>query len=90
MTICDKVGEMKARVLSASEFKAKCLACLTEIEQAGESITITRRGRPVAVLVPAKQPALKSPRNSWADKGRIVGDIVDTSDAIVWDLATEK
>ena len=50
---------MKERVLSASEFKAKCLACLSEIEQSGEAITITKRGRAVAVLGPAKQPIRK-------------------------------
>jgi PIN domain nuclease of toxin-antitoxin system len=31
---------MKDRVLSASEFKARCLACLGEIEQSGAPITI--------------------------------------------------
>ena len=50
---------MKERVLSASEFKAKCLACLTEIEQSGDSITITRRGRPVATLGTVKRKAWK-------------------------------
>src|SRR5262249_30169360 len=37
---------------SATEFKAKSLAFLDEIEQRGEPITITRRGLPVAVLGP--------------------------------------
>jgi prevent-host-death family protein len=78
---------MKSRVLSASEFKAKCLACLSEIEQFGEPITITKRGRPVAVLGPVKRPALKSSRGSWARRGRIVGDIIDTSDLITWEVA---
>jgi prevent-host-death family protein len=81
---------MKARVLSASEFKAKCLACLSEIEQVGEPITITKRGRPVAVLGPVSRPALKSSKDSWARKGRIVGDIIDTSDIISWDCAGPK
>jgi len=70
---------MKERVLSASEFKAKCLACLTEIEQSGDSITITRRGRPVATLGPVKRKAWKSPENSWKGRMRILGDIVNTS-----------
>lgn len=71
---------MKERVVSATEFKAKCLACLDEIEQRGAPITITRRGRPVAVLSPARRSAWKSPRDSWALKARIAGDIVnDTS-----------
>jgi len=79
---------MQTRVLSASEFKAKCLACLSEIEQRGEPITITKRGRPVAVLGPVKRPALKSSRDSWAKKGRIVGDIVNTD--FFWECAEPK
>src|SRR5579883_260007 len=67
---------MKERVLSASEFKAKCLACCSEVEQSGESITITRRGRPVAVIGPAKRPAFKNFANSWAGRAEILGDIV--------------
>ncbi|SPE27680.1 Prevent-host-death family protein [Candidatus Sulfopaludibacter sp. SbA3] len=78
---------MKERVLSASEFKAKCLACLSEIEQLGEPITITRRGRPVAVLGPPKHNIRKSLRNSWARKGRIVGDIVNLDTSILWEVA---
>ena len=43
---------MKERVLNATGFKAKCLACLGEIEPSREPITITNRGRSVAVLGP--------------------------------------
>jgi len=80
---------MKGRVLSASEFKARCLACLDEIEQRGEPLTITRRGRPVAVLGPVKRSALKSPRDSWARKGRIIGDIVNLDTSDLWDAVRE-
>ncbi len=81
---------MKERVLSASEFKAKCLACLGEIEQFGEPITITRRGRPVAVLSPVKRTVRKSPRNSWAHKGKIVGDIVNNDTSVLWEVARRE
>lgn len=81
---------MKERVLSASEFKAKCLACLGEIEQFGEPITITRRGRPVAVLGPARLSIQKSPGNSWARKGRIVGDIVNPHTSTLWDVVESE
>jgi len=81
---------VKDRVLSASEFKAKCLACLGEIEQTGEPITITRRGRPVAVLGPAKRAAGKSPRDSWSRKARIVGDIVNVDTSALWEVAGLK
>lgn len=79
---------MKDRVLGASEFKAKCLACLDEIEQSGETITITRRGRAVAVLGPVALPACKSPRNSWARRARIVGDIVTPSGS--WEVGESE
>jgi prevent-host-death family protein len=81
---------MKERVLSASEFKAKCLACLGEIEQFGESITITRRGRPVAVLGPVKAGIRKSPRNRWAGKARIVGDLVNHDTSSLWEVVGSK
>ena len=43
---------MSSRV-AAAEFKAKCLAYLDEVHEHGRSITITKRGRVVARLVPA-------------------------------------
>ena len=76
---------MKDRVVSATEFKAKCLAILDEIEERGVPVTITRRGKPVAVLGPAKKKAWKSPANSWAGKAEIVGDIVN-GDPDLWDV----
>ena len=39
--------------LSASEFKAKCLALLDQVHERGESVTITKRGKVVARLIPA-------------------------------------
>jgi prevent-host-death family protein len=76
---------MNDRVVSATEFKAKCLALLDEIEQRGGPIIITRRGRPVAVLGPAKKKGWKSPANSWAGRAEIVGDIVN-ADPDLWDV----
>ncbi|HEY7391549.1 MAG TPA: type II toxin-antitoxin system Phd/YefM family antitoxin [Bryobacteraceae bacterium] len=69
---------MKERVLSATEFKAKCLSYLDEVERVGEQITITKRGKPVAVLGPVKGRGWKSPANSWAGRMEIVGDIINT------------
>lgn len=42
--------------LAASEFKARCLALLDRVHDDGEPITITKRGRVVARLVPAGDP----------------------------------
>ena len=75
---------MKTRIVGATEFKAKCLALLDEIEQRGEPITITRRGFPVALVGPGKKRGWKSPKNSWAGKARIVGDIVTRDASVLW------
>ena len=77
---------MNKRVVSATEFKAKCLAFLDEIEERGEPITITRRGVPVAVLGPSKKMAFKSPANCLAGKAWIVGDIVNLDTSELWDI----
>ena len=42
----------RERSLPAGEFKAKCLALLDEVEAQGSTIVITKRGRPVARVVP--------------------------------------
>ena len=39
--------------IAAAEFKARCLALIDEVHERGEPITITKRGRVVARLVPA-------------------------------------
>jgi prevent-host-death family protein len=39
--------------IAAAEFKAKCLSLLDQVRQDGRPITITKRGRVVARLIPA-------------------------------------
>jgi prevent-host-death family protein len=74
----------KRRVISATEFKSQCLALLDQVNRSGDSITVTKRGQPIAVLSAAPKDAWKSPRGSWSAKGRIVGDIVNTD--LRWDV----
>jgi prevent-host-death family protein len=81
---------MSTRVVNATAFKAHCLALLDEVEQTGESITITKRGRPVAVVGPSKKKAWKSPAGSWAGRAQIVGDIVSPPPAEIWDYLREE
>jgi prevent-host-death family protein len=45
------------QTMSASVFKARCLAVLDEVASTGEAVVITKRGRAVARLVPAQEPA---------------------------------
>src|SRR2546429_9300266 len=41
--------------MGAGEFKAECLAIMDHVSKTGESVLITKRGKPVAKLVPAKK-----------------------------------
>ena len=52
---------MSGRQVSAAEFKAKCLRIIQEMGSDGQPVTITRRGRPVAVLSPLPREPAVSP-----------------------------
>ena len=47
---------MAQRQISASTFKAECLAILDEVAASGETLVVTKRGRPVAKVGPTDQP----------------------------------
>lgn len=40
------------RHVKASEFKAKCLALMDEVARTGTGVVITKKGKPIAELVP--------------------------------------
>ena len=77
------------RVVSATEFKAKCLSILDDIAQQGQRITVTRRGVAVATIGPVKKAPWKSPIGSWVGRGKIVGDIVSPI-VDLWDMTKRK
>jgi len=72
---------MSSRVVTATKLKAKCLALLDEVDERGGTITVTKRGRPVATVQPVKKKPWKSPKGAWIGKVEIAGDLVslDTS-----------
>jgi prevent-host-death family protein len=43
---------MSMKSIKASEFKAKCLRLMDDVETTGEGLVVTKNGRPVARLVP--------------------------------------
>jgi hypothetical protein len=80
---------MKHRVMSATEFKAKCLAVLDDVDKNGNTVTVTKRGRPVATVKRALKPRWKSPEGTWAGKVEIVGDIMAPMTHL-WDALKKK
>ena len=63
--------------VTISKFKATCLALLEKVKRTGEPILVTRKGEPVAQVIPAPPPEKpKAWRGSFQSSGKIVGDII--------------
>lgn len=62
--------------MNASQFKARCLAVLDEVERTGEPVLILKRGRAVARLATAAAPPRGPPRNRLAGTATVTGDLV--------------
>ena len=73
--------------MAISEFKAKCLAVLERVRKTGQPVRITRRGEPVAQIVPPTSPEdIGEWLGCMRDSGEICGDVVTpTSDLVDWD-----
>jgi len=67
-----------AKTIKASEFKAKCLALMDEVAHTGNAVVITKKGKPVAELVPhrsRKRNALGILKNRLIIRGDIISPI---------------
>jgi len=62
--------------IAISEFKSKCLALLEEVSKTKQPIRITRRGKPVAEVVPVSPSRKRRRLGSMAGTVKILGDIV--------------
>jgi len=66
------------RVIPAGQFKARCLKVMDEVQSTRRPVLITKKGRPVAKLVPADG----SPEDVFGcmrGEVEIVGDIVSSA-----------
>ena len=63
--------------ISAAQFKAKCLKLIDEIAVTREPLIITKRGKPLAKLVPIEDETLTPLFGYMKGTGQILGDIVN-------------
>ena len=71
--------------VSISEFKAKCLALLEQVNKTKQPLRITRHGKPVAEVVPPtavvdRAALFGSMRNSIKILGDIVSPVIDVDE----------
>lgn len=78
-----------SREIPAGEFKARCLALMDELRDRGGEYVITKRGVPVARLLPARierRPLLGSMKGTLKTRGDIVGPLDEPWEALEgWD-----
>jgi prevent-host-death family protein len=65
------------KTMAAGVFKAKCLKVMDEVQAKRISVVITKRGKPVAKIVPIDaKPEQDEIFGFMKGKGKITGDIV--------------
>jgi prevent-host-death family protein len=60
--------------MPAGQFKARCLSVMEDVSKTREPVLITKRGRPIAKLVPAEKPE-QNFIGRLEGRVRITGDI---------------
>jgi prevent-host-death family protein len=72
--------------LLISDFKARCLAIIEKVHSDGESVLVTRRGKPLVRVMPAtERPAGSRKLGALAGEAVANGDIVHTSFEHEWE-----
>ena len=69
------------RTMQISKFKATCLAELDRVGRTGRPLLITRRGQPVARILPPEVAGWDRYLGAMQGRGKIVGDIVSPASA---------
>jgi len=69
------ITAMKTKTIPAGAFKARCLAIMDEVQAKRQAVVITKRGKPVAKLVPVEQEK-DDIFGFYKGKIKITGDVV--------------
>jgi prevent-host-death family protein len=75
--------ERNIRRVPAASFKASCLRLMDEVARQRRPIVITKRGKPVAKLVPIEEEGIDL-FGRMAGSIRICGDIIGPIEDVEW------
>ncbi len=81
---------MDNRHIAAADFKANCLRLMDEVARERRPIIITKRGKPVAKLVPVDEPAAIDLFGYMAGTAKISGDIISPIEDAGWNGGAEN
>jgi prevent-host-death family protein len=68
--------------LSVSQFKSTCLSVLEQVNKQKKRVLITKRGKPIAEIVPVLSPSSEIPLK---DTVTFIGDIISPMGAEEWE-----
>jgi prevent-host-death family protein len=69
--------------ITAARFKAQCLALLDEVDRTGRELVVTKRGRPVARVVPVEPaPSLEGSVTFLVDDEELIAPLDEPWDAL--------
>lgn len=80
----DTVTVMKT--MFVSEFKAKCIGVLKEVQRSGRPVVVTLRGRPMARVEPFEGGKSRKVLGSLAGAMRVCGDLVRSDSSADWEM----
>lgn len=74
--------------IAISKFKATCLAMLDRVKKTGQPLLITKRGEPIAQVVPPppREAPAESTYGCMKGTGMIIGDIVEPLGEEDWEV----
>jgi hypothetical protein len=81
---CKQGGDMKTMVIS--EFKAKCIRLVKDVNRRKQPLLITLRGIPVATVEPIRNQTGKRVLGSMKGSMKISGDIVESDFSGDWEM----
>lgn len=83
---------MMMQTMPISKFKATCLAALERVRRTGQPLRVTRFGKAVADVVPAKpEPGAKRALGTLRGMLSIKGDIVvPSTDLVEWEAVRKR
>jgi len=74
------------QTMGISRFKALALKVLAQVAESQESVIITKRGKPLAQIVPYRSPDTKAEPGKLADHLVFEKDIVSPLGEQIWDV----
>lgn len=69
--------ERDPETITISRFKATCLAVLDRVKKTGRPIVVTRRGEPIAQVLPPPTTGRPDWIGSMAERGTLADDLIE-------------